>query len=107
MPAGKRSLDTVSGQLHDQTPAELDPRAFTAPQRFAKVTASGPGDNGDVPTNKERFMTKVVNCECGETVRAESDGELVSRVEAHVERDHPDMVGKLSRDDILGMAEEA
>jgi predicted small metal-binding protein len=51
-------------------------------------------------------MTKVVNCECGETVRAESDGELVTQVEAHVERSHPDMVGKLSRDDILGMAEE-
>ncbi len=51
-------------------------------------------------------MTKVVNCECGETVRAESDGALVAQVEAHVERSHPDMVGKLSRDDILGMAEE-
>jgi predicted small metal-binding protein len=51
-------------------------------------------------------MSKVVNCECGETVRAEADGELVERVEAHVARDHPEMVGKLSRDDILGMAEE-
>jgi predicted small metal-binding protein len=51
-------------------------------------------------------MSKVVNCECGETVRAESDGELVTRVEAHVERNHPDLVGKLSREDILGMAEE-
>lgn len=51
-------------------------------------------------------MSKVVNCECGEIVRAESDGELVTRVEAHVERNHPDMIGKLSRDDILGMAEE-
>jgi hypothetical protein len=51
-------------------------------------------------------MSKVVNCECGEIVRAESDGELVALVEAHVERAHPDMVGKLSRADILGMAEE-
>ena len=51
-------------------------------------------------------MSKVVNCECGEVVRAESEGELVSRVEAHVERNHPEMVGKLSRDDILGMSEE-
>jgi predicted small metal-binding protein len=51
-------------------------------------------------------MGKVVNCECGETVRAENDAELVVQVEAHVQRAHPDMVGKLSRDDILGMAEE-
>ncbi len=52
------------------------------------------------------IVSKVVNCECGEIVRAESDGELVTRVEAHVEGNHPEMVGKLSRDDILGMAEE-
>jgi predicted small metal-binding protein len=51
-------------------------------------------------------MGKVVNCECGQTVRAESDGDLVAQVEAHVQRDHPELVGKLSRDDILGMAEE-
>lgn len=51
-------------------------------------------------------MGKVVNCECGETVRAESDGELVEQVEAHVSREHPDMAGKLSREDILAMAEE-
>jgi hypothetical protein len=60
------------------------------------------------PTADRRrlMMSKVVNCECGEIVRAESDGELVGLVEAHVERSHPEMVGKLSRDDILGMAED-
>lgn len=51
-------------------------------------------------------MTKVINCECGQTVRAESDDELVAKVEDHVGRDHPELVGKLSRDDVLGMAEE-
>jgi predicted small metal-binding protein len=52
-------------------------------------------------------MTKVVNCECGQVIRAESDDELVSAVEAHVQREHPEMVGKMSREDVLGMAEEA
>jgi predicted small metal-binding protein len=51
-------------------------------------------------------MGKVVNCECGQTVRADSDDELVAQVEAHIQQDHPELVGKLSRDDILGMAEE-
>jgi predicted small metal-binding protein len=51
-------------------------------------------------------MAKVVNCECGEVVRAAGEDELVRLVETHVERSHPDLVGKLSRDDILGMAEE-
>jgi predicted small metal-binding protein len=52
-------------------------------------------------------MGKVVNCECGEVVRADSDDELVARVERHVLEAHPELVGKLGRDDILGMAEEA
>ena len=52
-------------------------------------------------------MAKVVNCECGATVKAESDDELVRQVEQHVESAHPELVGKMSREDILGMAEEA
>jgi len=52
-------------------------------------------------------MAKVVNCPCGTTVQGETDDELVSNVEAHVQSDHPEMVGKMSREDVLGMAEEA
>ena len=52
-------------------------------------------------------MAKLINCECGQVVRGDSDDELVANAEAHVNRDHPELVGKLSRDDILGMAEEA
>lgn len=52
-------------------------------------------------------MTKVIDCECGQTVRAEDEDELVAKVEAHVASDHPDLVGKLTREDIVAMAEEA
>jgi hypothetical protein len=52
-------------------------------------------------------MAKLINCECGQVVRGESDDELVAAAEAHINRDHPELVGKLSRDDILGMAEAA
>jgi predicted small metal-binding protein len=52
-------------------------------------------------------MAKVVNCKCGYTARGETDDELVSNVEAHVRSDHPEMVDKMTRDDILGMAEAA
>jgi predicted small metal-binding protein len=51
-------------------------------------------------------MAKEVNCPCGETVRGESDDELVANVEAHIQDKHPDMVGSMSRDQILGMAQE-
>lgn len=52
-------------------------------------------------------MGKLINCECGEVVRADTDDDLVAQVEAHVERHHPELVGRLSRDDVLAMAEEA
>ena len=52
-------------------------------------------------------MAKLINCECGQVVRGETDDELVANTEAHVNRDHPELVGQLSREDILGMAEEA
>ena len=52
-------------------------------------------------------MAKLINCECGQVVRGETDDELVANAEAHVNRDHPELVGQLSREDILGMAEEA
>ena len=53
------------------------------------------------------MSTKVINCECGQVVRAEDDDELVAKVERHVGQDHPELVGKLGRDDILAMAEDA
>ena len=49
----------------------------------------------------------VINCECGQTVRADNEDELVAKVESHVQQDHPELVGKLGREDILAMAESA
>jgi predicted small metal-binding protein len=50
-------------------------------------------------------MAQKVDCPCGETIRGESDEELVSNVEQHVQNDHPDLVGTMSREQILGMAQ--
>lgn len=49
---------------------------------------------------------KVVHCECGTDVQAETDDELVGQVEQHVQEHHPEMVGHMSREQILGMAQE-
>jgi hypothetical protein len=51
-------------------------------------------------------MSKHVDCPCGEVVRGEDDDELVSNVEAHVRDEHPDMVGTMTREQILGMASD-
>ena len=52
-------------------------------------------------------MSKLINCECGAVVRGDSDHDLVKAAEKHVTEAHPELVGKLSREDILAMAEEA
>jgi predicted small metal-binding protein len=54
---------------------------------------------------KEDSMAKVINCECGYVARGETDDELIADAERHINRDHPDLVGKVSRADLLGMAE--
>ena len=50
---------------------------------------------------------KLIHCECGQVVRGNTDDELVAAAERHIQTDHPELVGKLQRSDILDMAEEA
>jgi predicted small metal-binding protein len=51
-------------------------------------------------------MTKVIHCECGTNLEAETEDELVSKVEQHVSEAHPEMVGQMSREQILEMAHD-
>ena len=51
-------------------------------------------------------MAKLINCECGQVVRGRNDDELVAAATEHVNSNHPELVGKLTREDILAMAEE-
>jgi hypothetical protein len=51
-------------------------------------------------------MAYLVNCECGAKVRADDEDSLVSQVERHVADAHPELQGKMTRDDILAMAEQ-
>lgn len=50
-------------------------------------------------------MTRQVRCECGFTARAGTDDAVVSQVLAHLERDHPDLVGTETAEDIRGWIE--
>ena len=51
-------------------------------------------------------MTNVVHCPCGTDVAAETDDELVSAVGNHVKDQHPELEGKMTREQILEMAHE-
>lgn len=52
-------------------------------------------------------MAKQINCECGYTVEGADDDELVANAEQHMQRDHPEMAGTMTREQLLAMATEA
>jgi predicted small metal-binding protein len=51
-------------------------------------------------------MAKVIKCQDGFLVRGASDDELVANAEVHLRDVHPELVGTVSRDQFLAMAEE-
>jgi hypothetical protein len=47
-----------------------------------------------------------ISCVCGKVIEGRDDDELWAKAQAHVAADHPDLVGKVSREDVLARAEE-
>ena len=47
-----------------------------------------------------------ITCVCGKVIEGRDDDELWAKAKAHVASDHPDLVGRVSREDILARAEE-
>jgi len=51
-------------------------------------------------------MAKQITCECGFVARSDSDTEVVEQIREHMRTDHPDLVERVSDDDLLGWIEE-
>jgi predicted small metal-binding protein len=51
-------------------------------------------------------MIKVINCECGYVARGETEDEVVGEIQEHMRQDHPDLLEKVSREDLVGWIEE-
>jgi hypothetical protein len=49
---------------------------------------------------------KRISCICGKVLEGKDDHELWAKAQAHLAADHPDLVGKVSREDILARVEE-
>ena len=51
-------------------------------------------------------MAKVITCDCGHVMRGDTGAEVVAQAREHIRSDHPDLVGKVSDDDLVAMIEE-
>ena len=51
-------------------------------------------------------MAKQIACECGFVARGHSEDEVVEQIREHMRSDHPELLDKVSRDDLLGWIEE-
>jgi hypothetical protein len=54
----------------------------------------------------DNAFVKRIECVCGVVVEAVDDERLWEAAQEHLRSDHPDLVGKGSREDILAQAEE-
>jgi predicted small metal-binding protein len=52
-------------------------------------------------------MAKIIRCQCGFLGRGTSVEEAAAAIEAHMRTDHPELVGKVTREDLIAMAEQA
>jgi hypothetical protein len=52
-------------------------------------------------------MAKVIRCQCGFLGRGETAEEAAKVIQGHMRSDHPELVGKVTLEDLRAMAEEA
>ena len=52
-------------------------------------------------------MAKVIRCQCGFLGQGKTVEEAAEVIAAHMRTDHPELVGKVTREDLIAMAEEA
>ena len=50
-------------------------------------------------------MARQITCECGQIVRGETEAEVVDLTLEHLRSDHPQLVGQVTRDEIVALIE--
>jgi predicted small metal-binding protein len=50
-------------------------------------------------------MARQVKCECGYVARADTDEDVLTKIRAHMSTDHPELLDKISDDQIAGWIE--
>jgi predicted small metal-binding protein len=99
--ARQRSLEPPPLPLDDEPTAELHLRRR---QLGANIEPNPKAYNDAV--ERRRGMAKQISCECGYVVRGDTDPEVMQGARDHMRADHPDLLEKVSDDDLRGWIEE-
>lgn len=51
-------------------------------------------------------MAKLITCECGFVARGGTDEEVIGIIRDHLRSDHPQLLGSVADDDLLGWIED-
>jgi hypothetical protein len=79
--------------------------ARTFPRPFRVVSGARRRRCSDSGADYHAVVKQIV-CVCGVVVEGEDDDRLWEKAQNHLGSDHPNLVGKVSREDILAQAEE-
>jgi predicted small metal-binding protein len=69
------------------------------------MTAAPASKGGGIPVQEDTRLARQVKCECGYIARAASDDEVLAKIRAYLRADHPQLVDKVSDDDIRSWME--
>ena len=107
--AGELRRELAAVELDGEAPAELDSSRWVVGQGWCKENRRSVQTGGTYGRahDKEMVMAKVIRCQCGFLGRGETVEEAATVIEAHMREDHPELVGKVTREDLIAMAEEA
>ena len=105
LPAGEALVHAAAVQLDHEVPAELHVGVVRALQPHSNLSANIRESPG--PDNRPRYqsMARQITCECGQIVRGETENEVVDLTLEHLRSDHPQLVDRITRDEIVALIE--
>jgi predicted small metal-binding protein len=51
-------------------------------------------------------MAKIINCQCGQTIRGKTEEDVLRQAEEHIRKSHPDLIGTVTREQLGDWIEE-
>jgi predicted small metal-binding protein len=93
----------MAAEFDDEATAEL---YFPLRQPRAKIVPTRASYNDSTPDERSTAMAKQITCECGQVIRGDTDGDVMSGARDHMRVDHPELLDKVTDADLLGWIEE-